>query len=109
MEAVGFIVGLAIAGLVVGALARLAVPGPDPMPIWLTIVVGIVGSFVGGVLGGLLAALAGYEPTDEAGGIVFGLLAAVIGATLVVILYRKVIQKRPVTGPDAHVRPERSE
>jgi uncharacterized membrane protein YeaQ/YmgE (transglycosylase-associated protein family) len=57
-----FIVGLIIAGLIVGALGRLVHPGADPMPIWLTIAIGIAASLVaglliGGVLGFILAVI----------------------------------------------------
>ena len=45
---------LIIFGLIVGALARLAIPGPNPMSIGTTILVGIAGSFIGGVLGRVL-------------------------------------------------------
>ena len=77
-----------MSGLVIGALGRLAVPGPDPMPIWRTIVLGVLGSFVGG----LGAALLGLGQ----GG---GFLAAVIGAAVLLILYRRVVQHRGITGP----------
>lgn len=72
----------------IGALGRLAVPGPDPMPIWRTIVLGVLGSFVGG-LGATLLGL-------SRGG---GFLAAVIGAAVLLILYRRVVQNRGITGP----------
>lgn len=50
-----FIIGLVIAGLIIGALGRLVHPGPDPMPIWLTIVIGIAASLIAGLLiGGFL-------------------------------------------------------
>ena len=45
-----FILAIILSGLVVGALARLALPGPDPMPIWMTILLGWGGSLVGGVI-----------------------------------------------------------
>ncbi len=45
---IGLIIGLIITGLVVGALGRLAVPGPNPMSIGQTILVGIGGSFIAG-------------------------------------------------------------
>ncbi|HEY5198693.1 MAG TPA: hypothetical protein VIJ51_16855 [Solirubrobacteraceae bacterium] len=45
-----YLLTLAIVGLVVGGLARLALPGPDPMGIGETILVGIAGSFVAGLL-----------------------------------------------------------
>jgi len=40
-----------LSGLWTGALARLAIPGPDPMPIWLTLAIGLAGSIVGAVVG----------------------------------------------------------
>ena len=43
-----FIIGLLLGGLVIGALARLALPGPDPMSIPATIGLGIAGTFLGG-------------------------------------------------------------
>jgi uncharacterized membrane protein YeaQ/YmgE (transglycosylase-associated protein family) len=79
--------------LIVGALARLAVPGPDPMSIWATIALGVVGSFVGGLIARLLG-LGGA-----------GLILAVIGAVLVLIAYRRWVQGRPITGPRARGRP----
>lgn len=48
------IVGLAIVGLVIGALGRLLVPGPNPMGIFSTILVGLAGSFLGGLITRLL-------------------------------------------------------
>ena len=47
-------IAIVISSLVVGGLARLAVPGPDPMPIWMTILIGFLGSIVGVVVGQLL-------------------------------------------------------
>lgn len=49
-----FIILLVITGLVVGALGRLAIPGPDPMSIGETILVGIGGSLIAGIIGRLL-------------------------------------------------------
>lgn len=45
---IGYILAWVLTGLVVGALARLAIPGPNPMSIGLTILVGIGGAIVGG-------------------------------------------------------------
>ena len=45
-----YLIVLAVQGLIFGALARLALPGRDPMSIPMTILVGIAGSFVGGLL-----------------------------------------------------------
>jgi uncharacterized membrane protein YeaQ/YmgE (transglycosylase-associated protein family) len=51
----GRIIGLIIAGLIIGALGRLVHPGRDPMPIWLTILIGIAAALIAGlVIGGLL-------------------------------------------------------
>jgi len=83
------IVFLAVWGLVVGGLARLALPGPDPMGILATIGLGLAGSFVGGLLAGLLWA--------RSAGFVFSL----VGAILVLYLYRRFVQHRPITGPGA--------
>jgi uncharacterized membrane protein YeaQ/YmgE (transglycosylase-associated protein family) len=57
---IGRIIGLIIAGLVIGALGRLVHPGRDPMPIWVTTLIGIAsaliaGLIIGGVLGFILA------------------------------------------------------
>ena len=48
MTFLGYLLGLLIGGLIVGALARLALPGKDPMSIPVTIAIGIAGSFVAG-------------------------------------------------------------
>ena len=93
MDIVVFALVLAVSGLVVGALARLAVPGPDPMSIWRTITLGIVGSFVGGLIAGLLGV---------GGGGVF--LLALAGAVVLLIVYRRVFQGRGITGPGARRR-----
>jgi uncharacterized membrane protein YeaQ/YmgE (transglycosylase-associated protein family) len=47
---IGFIIMLAISGLIVGALARLALPGRDPMSLFQTMLVGIAGSLIAGLL-----------------------------------------------------------
>jgi uncharacterized membrane protein YeaQ/YmgE (transglycosylase-associated protein family) len=80
-----FILFLVIAGLVVGFIARAIVPGPDPMSIGGTIVLGIVGSFVGGFLGYLL-----FGQDIEDGAVqTSGLIGSVIGAVLVLLLVRR--------------------
>ncbi len=89
------VLSVLLTGLVVGALGRLAVPGPDPMPWWLTIGFGLLGAFVGGAAGAAVAGLAG------------AFTGSVLVATLAIILYRRVVQKRGITGPDAKRRPVR--
>ena len=49
-----YLIALLFSGLVVGAFARLALPGPDPMSIPQTIAIGVAGSFIGGLLAGVL-------------------------------------------------------
>lgn len=49
-----FILALVLSGLVVGALGRLAIPGPNPMSIGMTILVGIGGSLLAGLVVGLI-------------------------------------------------------
>jgi uncharacterized membrane protein YeaQ/YmgE (transglycosylase-associated protein family) len=80
---------LAVSGLIVGALARLALPGPDPMGILATIGLGLAGSFVGGLIA--------YLFMGRGGGIIFSIL----GAILLLYLYRRFVQHRPLTGPGA--------
>ena len=87
------IIFLAVWGLVVGALARLALPGPDPMGIFATIGLGLAGSFAGGLLAGLLWA--------RSAGFVFSL----VGSVLLLYLYRRFVQHRPLTGPGARQLP----
>jgi uncharacterized membrane protein YeaQ/YmgE (transglycosylase-associated protein family) len=47
---IAYLLLLALGGLIVGALGRLALPGPDPMSIGATILIGIAGSFLAGIL-----------------------------------------------------------
>ena len=90
-----FILVLALSGLVVGGLARLALPGPDPMGIFATIGLGLAGSFVGGILSWLVLGHAG------------GVIVSVLAATLLLYLHRRFVQHRPLTGPGAHQLPPR--
>jgi uncharacterized membrane protein YeaQ/YmgE (transglycosylase-associated protein family) len=85
-----FILILVIWGFIVGGLARLALPGPDPMPWYATLGLGLGGSLVGGIIARIL--FGGY------GG---GLIFAVLGAILLLYLYRRFAQGRGITGPSA--------
>ena len=71
-------------GFITGGLARLAVPGPDPMPIWLTVAIGIWG-----------------RGTQAIG------IFSFLGAVLLVVAYRRFVQKRPLYGPDALKFPDK--
>jgi uncharacterized membrane protein YeaQ/YmgE (transglycosylase-associated protein family) len=73
---IGYIIGLAMSGAVVGALGRLVVPGRQPLGCLGTILAGIAGSFVGGVIGRVIYGRS-YTP---------GLFMSVVGAALVVYL-----------------------
>ena len=90
-----FILLLLVWGFVVGGLARLALPGPDPMPWYVTIALGVAGSIVGGIVARLLI--------GTAGGFVF----AFLGAVLLLYLYRRFAQGRGLTGPGARRLPRR--
>src|SRR5689334_18325238 len=86
-------------GFVIGGAARFAVPGPDPMPFWLTVLIGLVGSAIGTPI---WAALFGAQHTFDSSGRSFVTLVLAIGfATGLVAAYRVFVQKRPLTGPDA--------
>ena len=86
----GFILGLIIIGLIAGALARLLVPGRDPMGIGATIVLGIIGSFVGGFLADVL-----FRSNSQDKGIhPVGLVGSVIGAIIVLLIYNAVSHRR---------------
>ena len=93
----GSIILIMIFGFITGGLARLAVPGPDPMPVWLTVAIGLVGSAAGGAI-----AIAIWGRGTQAIG-----LLSFVGAVLLVVAYRRFVQKRPLTGPDALKFPER--
>jgi uncharacterized membrane protein YeaQ/YmgE (transglycosylase-associated protein family) len=82
----GLIVTLVLVGLIAGALARLLVPGRDPMGVGATIVLGIVGSFIGGFLGYVLFHKDGnngfFQPS--------GLIGSIIGSIIALLIYRAV-------------------
>lgn len=94
------ILSLLVSGMIIGLLARFAVPGKDPLPIWQTILLGIAGSLLGGLVAGLLGAIDGDE-TMTGGEALTSFLFALAGAIVLLILFRRYVQKRPITGPDA--------
>lgn len=71
----------AIVGLIVGALAKVVMPGRDPGGVIVTMLIGIAGAFVAGFLG---RAVGWYEPGEGA-----GLIASILGAVLLLWLYRR--------------------
>ena len=93
----GSILMIMLIGFITGGLARLAVPGPDPMPIWLTVAIGLLGSAVGGAI-----AIGIWGKQTQGMGIF-----AFIVAVLLVVAYRRFVQKRAIVGPEALKFPER--
>ena len=93
----GLVFAILFSGFFTGALARLAIPGPDPMPIWLTLAIGLTGSIVGGVVGKELSHGNGYVVSFTSFGVAIALVAG----------YRRYVQRRPVFGPGALAFPER--
>jgi uncharacterized membrane protein YeaQ/YmgE (transglycosylase-associated protein family) len=88
-----FILVLLFSGLIIGALARLALPGPDPMGILATIGLGLAGSFLGGIVSWLFLGHTG------------GIVIAVLCSTLLLYLHRRFVQHRPLMGPGARRLP----
>ena len=93
----GLILAILISGFVTGGLARLAIPGPDPMPIWLTVAIGLTGSISGAVIGNAISHDNGY---------LISFLSFTIAIALVAS-YRRFVQQRPIFGPGALAFPER--
>jgi uncharacterized membrane protein YeaQ/YmgE (transglycosylase-associated protein family) len=75
-----------VVGAIVGALAKLVMPGKDPGGIIITILLGIAGSFVAGMLG---SALGWYEAGEGP-----GIIAGIIGAVILLAIYRVVVGRR---------------
>ena len=79
MNLIVYLIALAVSGLVVGALARLALPGRDPMSLFQTMLVGIAGSFAAG-----LVSLLVFD--GRSGG---GILLSVVFAAVIVYFVRR--------------------
>lgn len=75
-----------IIGLIVGAIAKFIMPGKDPGGIIVTILIGIVGALIAGFLGRTL----GWYNDGEAA----GFIASVVGAILLLFIYRLITKKR---------------
>jgi uncharacterized membrane protein YeaQ/YmgE (transglycosylase-associated protein family) len=84
-----YILWTLIVGLVVGALAKLIMPGRDPGGIIVTMLIGVAGAFVARFLG---RAFGMYQMADTGPGI----LASVVGALILLALYRVTIGRRRV-------------
>ena len=94
------VLGILVTAFITGALARFALPGPDPMPVWLTIAIGLVGTFIGY---SIVWAVEGRDLKNVS----WAGIASFFAAVGIVVLYRRLIQKRAVWGRDAYRFPER--
>ena len=80
------LIWMLIIGLIVGALAKFIMPGKDPGGIIVTMLIGIVGALLAGYLGGALGWYGKGEPA--------GFIASVVGAALLLFLYRLITKGR---------------
>jgi uncharacterized membrane protein YeaQ/YmgE (transglycosylase-associated protein family) len=94
----GSVIAAVFFAFVTGALARFFLPGPDPMPPWLTIFIGLAGTSIGT---GLVLGIGGRKAAS------WSALASFFAAVGLVVIYRRFIQKRPLWGADAYRFPER--
>jgi uncharacterized membrane protein YeaQ/YmgE (transglycosylase-associated protein family) len=90
-----FIITMIIVGAIAGFLARLIVPGRDPLGVVGTIVLGIIGSFVGGFLGYLIF----HKDATEGALQPSGIIGSIVGAVLALLVYRALNRggSRPIT------------
>jgi uncharacterized membrane protein YeaQ/YmgE (transglycosylase-associated protein family) len=91
MEVVLYVIAIAFSGLIVGALARLLLPGRDPMSIFQTILVGVAGSLIAGIV-------VRYVFDSDAGP---GFLLSLICAVLIVFVVRKVRERQMRGAPQS--------
>lgn len=82
------IIGWIVFGLIVGLIARLLMPGEDRAGIFVTALLGIAGALIAGFLG---RALGWYGPEEAA-----GWLMSILGAVVILFVYRQVRRRRPV-------------
>lgn len=78
-----------IVGLVVGAIAKMLMPGKDPGGFIITMILGVAGAFIAHFIGQNL----GWYNTGEPAGFV----ASVVGAVIVLVIYRAVTGRRQIT------------
>ena len=82
------ILGWILFGLIIGALAKLVMPGRDPGGIIVTMLLGIAGAVLGGFVG---RALGFYGPNEAA-----GFVMSFIGAVVLLWIYRMMVRRRTV-------------
>ena len=79
-----------VLGLIAGAIAKAVMPGKDPGGILVTMLIGIVGAFLGGFLGSLITG------TGLTGFSVWSIVLAIVGALLLLWIYRMTTRSRTV-------------
>lgn len=77
-----------IIGVIVGAIAKLLMPGKDPGGFWITMLLGVAGAFVGTFLGRAL----GLYAADQSA----GFIASIVGAVVLLAIYRMFTRKKAV-------------
>jgi uncharacterized membrane protein YeaQ/YmgE (transglycosylase-associated protein family) len=80
------ILWMLIIGLVIGAIAKLIMPGKDPGGIIVTMLIGVAGALIAGFLG---RAIGWYHEGEPA-----GFIASVLGAILLLAIYRLLVSRR---------------
>ncbi len=85
----GLIIYLLVFGTIAGFIARLLVPGQDPMGFFATMLLGIVGSFIGGAIGFYLFETDSTEGALQASGII----GSIIGAVIALLVYRAISRR----------------
>ena len=86
-----------LVGIVAGFIARLLVPGRDPMGFLLTMAIGIAGSFLGGLLGWALFGWDEDEGALQPSGVIF----SIIGAVIVLLIWRAIARRRGQAAPSS--------
>src|SRR4051812_14374340 len=89
-DMIGFLISMFVIGIIAGFLARLLVPGRDPMGFWATVLLGIIGSFIGGFLGYVLFG----KDLDEGAIQASGIIGSIIGAVIALLIYRAITRSR---------------
>ncbi|HSC92670.1 MAG TPA: GlsB/YeaQ/YmgE family stress response membrane protein [Gaiellaceae bacterium] len=89
------IIAFIILGLIAGAIAKALLPGDDPGGFIVTAIIGVVGALAGGFLAGVLF---DADPLDEFWDL-SSWLTAIVGAIVLLVVYRMVVGRRSLAGP----------
>lgn len=94
-------IGFLIAGLVIGALARLIKPGKQDLSIWMTLLLGLAGSVIGGVIANILGTGGIWELN------IFGFIVAVVSAVALIGVFEGLSNRRSRSAIEGDRRYER--